>query len=312
MTSIPKKGSYEVLDAFRGVCIVAQTPFDAQGEIDLDSIDTLVAFYFRHGASGLTVLGVAGEAPKLTPQESEAVAERFIRAAQGRPVIVGVSNPGAAQLAELTARVMDKGAAGVMIAPPNGLKTEEELFAWFAAVFRRIGDVPVVLQDFPFSTGTWMSVPSILTLVERHPQIRMIKEEDLPSITKISKLRASAGRRVGILTGNNAMFLPLELGRGIDGPMAGFSHPEMLSAVYRLYTSGQVQQAHDLFDAYLPLLSHENQSQWGVAVRKEILRRRGAIRSAVMRSPGPVLTPADHAEIDLLLARLDRALSALR
>jgi 4-hydroxy-tetrahydrodipicolinate synthase len=311
MTPIPKS-SYAVLDAFRGLCVVAQTPFGAEGEVDLPSIDSLSDFYYGHGASGLTVLGVAGEAPKLTLQESEAVATRFIQAAKGHPIIVGVSNPGVAQLAELTGRVMNRGAAGVMIAPPGGLKTEEELFGWFAAVFRHIGDVPVVLQDFPFSTGTWMSVPTILTLIERHPQVRMVKEEDLPSVTKISKLRASTGRRVRILTGNNGMFLPLELARGIDGPMSGFSHPEMLSAVYDLYTSGKVQQAHDLFDVYLPLLSYENQSQWGVAVRKEILRRRGAIRSAAMRSPGPALTPADQMEIDLLLARLDRALAARR
>lgn len=313
MTPISSKpAGYQALDTLRGLCVVAQTPFTAEGEVDLPSVDSLAAFYFQHGAAALTVLGVAGEAPKLTPQESLAVAERYVRAAQGRPVIVGVSNPGIAQLAELTARVMERGAAGVMIAPPGGLKTEEDLFAWFAAVFKRIGDVPVVLQDFPFSTGTWMSVPSMLTLIERHPQIRVIKEEDLPSITKITRLRASTGRRVGILTGNNAMFLPLELGRGIDGPMAGFSHPEALSGVHALYTSGKAQEAHDLFDAYLPLLSYENQSQWGVAVRKEILRRRGAIRCALMRSPGPVLTPADHAEIDFLLSRLDRALAARR
>ncbi|NML46171.1 dihydrodipicolinate synthase family protein [Ramlibacter sp. G-1-2-2] len=312
MTSISSKSGYGALDALRGLCVVAQTPFDAEGAVDLKSVDTLAEFYFKHGAAALTVLGVAGEAPKLTQDESLAVAERYIRAAQGRPIIVGVSNAGVAQLAELTAQVMDRGAAGVMIAPPGGLKTEEELFSYFAAVFKRIGDVPVVLQDFPFSTGTWMSVASMLTLIERHPQIRVIKEEDLPSITKITRLRAGTGRRVGILTGNNAMFLPLEMGRGIDGPMAGFSHPEMLSGVYELYTAGRVQEAHELFDTYLPLLSYENQSQWGVAVRKEILRRRGAIKSAVMRSPGPVLTPTDHAEIDFLLSRLDRALAARR
>lgn len=300
-----------MLEHSKGVFIVTQTPFAESGEIDLDSVDSLVDFYLRHGADGLTVLGVAGESAKLTPEEAQAVAMRFVRKAAGKPVIVGVSNPGMAQLADLTARVMDGGAAGVMIAPPNGLKTDEELFGYFAAVFQKIGDVPVVLQDFPFSTGTWMSVPAILTLIERHPQIRVLKEEDLPSITKITRLRQRQGRRVAILTGNNAMYLPLEMGRGIDGPMAGFSHPEMLSGVYRLYTQGKVEQAHDLFDRYLPLLSYENQSQWGVAVRKEILKRRGAIRHAAMRNPGPVLGPVDLAEIDLLVARVGRAVAEL-
>ncbi|MDB5847796.1 MAG: 4-hydroxy-tetrahydrodipicolinate synthase [Rhodoferax sp.] len=300
-----------MLDQSRGVYIVTQTPFDATGDIDLASVDSLVDFYLQHGADGLTVLGVAGEAGKLTPDEASAVARRFIQRANGKPVIVGVSNPGIAQLRDLTAKVMDMGAAGVMIAPPNGLRTEEELFAYFAGVFTQIGDVPTVLQDFPFSTGTWMSVASILTLVERHPQIQLLKEEDLPSITKITKLRAAQGRRIAILTGNNAMFLPLELGRGIDGPMAGFSHPEMLSGVYRLFQEGRVEEANDLFDRYLPLLSYENQSQWGVAVRKEILRRRGAIRHATMRQPGPKLTGVDLGEIDMLVRRVQRAVAAL-
>lgn len=294
----------------QGVYIVAQTPFQADGAVDLPSIDTLVDFYSRHGADGFTVLGVAGEAAKLTAEEALAVAQRFMRRAGGKPVIVGVSNSSIAQLAELTAQVMDAGASGVMIAPPTGLRTEEEVFNYFAGVFARIGNVPTVLQDFPFSTGVWMSVPAICRLVHEFPQIQVLKEEDLPSITKITRLRESLERRIAILTGNNAMFLPLEMGRGIDGPMAGFSHPEMLSGVYRLFKEGQVEAAHELFDIYLPLLSHENQSQWGVAVRKEVLRRRGAIACAAMRQPGPRLTAVDMAEIDLLLNRLQRRLGA--
>lgn len=301
-----------MLDQSRGVYIVTQTPFAADGAIDLASVDTLVDFYLRHGADGLTVLGVAGEAGKLTGEEASAVAQRFIRRANGKPVIVGVSNSSVAQLRELTAKVMDMGAAGVMIAPPNGLRTEEELFSYFANVFDQIGNVPTVLQDFPFSTGTWMSVPSILKLIDKHAQIQLLKEEDLPSITKITKLREGQGRRISIMTGNNAMFLPFEMGRGIDGPMAGFSHPEMLSGVYRLYREGREEESRDLFDCYLPLLSYENQSQWGVAVRKEILKRRGAIKSAGMRQPGPKLTATDMGEIDMLVRRVERAVAGRR
>jgi 4-hydroxy-tetrahydrodipicolinate synthase len=296
------------LNSMKGVYIVAQTPFDESGAVDLESIDTLVDFYLRHGADGFTVLGVAGESAKLSPDEAIAVAARFIARAKGKPVVVGVSNPSVAQLRDLTARVMDAGASGVMIAPPNGLRTEEDLFNYFGTVFAQIGNVPTVLQDFPFSTGVWMSVPTILKLVADFDAIQAIKEEDLPSLGKIVRLRQSTGRRVAILTGNNAVYLPLELARGIDGPMAGFSHPEMLSGVYRLYTQGKIEEAHDLFDSYLPLLSHENQSQWGVAVRKEVLRRRGAIRHATMRAPGPRLNAADMTDIDRLLARLAKRL----
>ncbi|CAM4007526.1 Dihydrodipicolinate synthase family protein [Bordetella tumbae] len=295
---------------FSGLFVVAQTPFTDDGSLDLESVDTLCDFYIKHGAAGLTVLGVAGEAAKLSMEESLATVRRYVTRAQGKPVIAGVSNPSVAQLATLTKDVVEAGAYGVMIAPATGLKTEEDIFSYFNAVFSRIGDVPTVLQDFPFSTGVWLSVPTIARLVERHPQIQAIKEEDIPSAAKITRMRAALPRHVPILTGNNGVFLLQELAHGIEGPMAGFSYPEMLSGVHKLYSAGKVQEAHDLFDTYLPLLNFENQSQWGVAVRKEVLKRRGAIRSATMRAPGPVLTAADLKDIDLLVSRVEKAVAA--
>ena len=301
-----------MLSQLHGSVIIAQTPFDDRGAIDLASIDTLVDFNIRHGADGFVVLGVSGEGPRLAPQEAIEIATRFISRAQGKPVIVGVSNPSSAQVRMLAAEAMERGAAGVMIAPPAGIRTEEELFNYFSVIFEMIGDIPVVLQDFPGSTGVWMSVPSILRLVEAFPQIQVVKQEDLPSLEKISQLRARQGRRVQIMTGNNGLYLPYEMARGIDGPMAGFSHPEVLSGVYRLHVAGQVEAAHDMFDIYLPLLNYEAQGFWGVAARKEVMRRRGAIRHATMRRPGPSLSPTHLAEIDLLLRRLATSLAKTR
>jgi 4-hydroxy-tetrahydrodipicolinate synthase len=298
-----------MLSDLKGSVIIAQTPFDDRGAVDRASIDTLTDFYLTHGADGFVVLGVSGEGSRLAPEEALEVISRFISRASGKPVIVGVSNPSSAQLRMMAAEAMEGGAAGVMIAPPTGLRTEEELFNYFSTIFEMIGQVPTVLQDFPHSTGVWMSVSSILRLVETFSQIQVVKQEDLPSLEKITRLRAKQGRRVSIMTGNNGLYLPYEMARGIDGPMAGFSHPEMLSGVYRLFKKGNVEAAHDLFDRYLPLLDYEAQGFWGVAARKEVMRRRGAIRYATMRRPGPSLSSNHMAEIDLLLRRLARALS---
>lgn len=297
-----------MLDTAKGVYIVAQTPFDESGNVDLDSIDSLVDFYRQHGANGFTVLGVSGEAGKLSAAEARQVAQRYIKAADGLPVVIGVSNPSLAQLTDFSSEAMDLGAAGVMIAPPAGLQTDEDLLGYFGEVFRRIEGTPTVLQDFPFASKVVMSVPLIHQLIERHREIQLIKEEDLPCLNKISRLREGGGRRVAILTGNNAMYLPLELQRGADGPMAGFSYPEMLAQVYELHQAGQYEAADDLFDIYLPLLRYEAMGFWGVCARKEVMRRRGAIRHATMRMPGPRLSGHDLAEIDRLVTRLEHRL----
>ncbi|MGR3393517.1 dihydrodipicolinate synthase family protein [Pseudooceanicola nanhaiensis] len=287
-----------------GLHVVAQTPFHPDGAIDFDSIDSLSAFYYRHGARGLTVLGFSGEAQKLTPDEAVAVAARYVAASGDRRIIVGVSAPGVAVLAEVTRQVMAEGADAVMICPPRQVRTDEDLLRYFDEVFARIGDTPVVLQDFPAASSVRMSVPAMARLLDTFPQIGAIKEEDLPSPIKITRLRAAC-RPVRILTGNNGLYLPQELERGADGPMAGFSFPEMLSGVYDLMTAGDRAGAHDLFNSYLPLLKHEAQGEWGIAIRKEMMRRRGALASAVLRGPGPSLDETDLAELDFLLSRME-------
>ncbi|MGV0908781.1 dihydrodipicolinate synthase family protein [Martelella sp. FOR1707] len=288
-----------------GLHVVAQTPFLNDGTLDLGSIDTLSAFYYRHGAEGLTVLGVSGEAQKLTVDETIAVAARYVAAADGHRIIAGVSHPNLATLVEVTAQVMAEGADAVMICPPAGIRTDEDLLRYFEAVYARIGDVPTVLQDFPAASGVVMSVPAIDRLISAFPQIGVIKEEDFPSPIKITRMRAELSRPVRILTGNNGQFLVQEMERGADGPMAGFSYPEMLSGVYDLMTAGKRAEAHDLFNRFLPLLKHEAQGQWGIALRKEMMRRRGALTSSALRGPGPKLTDIDLAELDFLISRMD-------
>ena len=294
----------ESMRGCRGLHVVAQTPFREDGALDLDSIGTLSAFYYKHGAQGLTVLGVSGEQGKLTPDECVVVASGFVQAAAGKRIIVGVSSPGIAQLVAVTQQVMAEGASGVMICPPRGTQTDEELMRYFDIIFGRIGDTPTVLQDFPFHSGIKMSPSLIGRLVEAFPQIAVVKEEDLPSVTKITRLRAELGDKVRILTGNNGLYLPQEMARGADGPMAGFSFPEMLSGVYELMKRGETEAAHAMFNTYLPLLRYEAQGEWGIAIRKEVMRQRGAIECAALRAPGPKLNAVDMAEIGDMIARM--------
>jgi 4-hydroxy-tetrahydrodipicolinate synthase len=301
------------LHAARGVFIIAATPFTEDRALDLESTDRLVDFYLERRVHGMTILGMMGEAAKLTPEESVAFVARVLARVAGRvPVVVGVSAPGLAGLTALAERAMDLGAAGVMLTAASGLRDEEAAFGYFETVLGALGPrVPVCLQDYPQETGVHLSVPTVVRLCEALPSIAIFKHEACPGLGKLSRLRAALagpGRpRVSILVGNGGLYYPLELRRGADGAMTGFAFPEMLVEVYERFTAGDVDGAEDVYDRYLPLVRYEQQPGFGLAVRKEILRRRGAIRAAVTRRPGPSLTAAEHAEIDVLLSRLARA-----
>ena len=113
-------------EAARGVFPIAATPFAADGALDLPSADRLVDFYLGHRVHGLTLLGIMGEAPQLTPDESLAFVRRVLSRVAGRiPVVVGVSSPGLVPLATLADACMQAGAAGVMVAPPPGLRGDD-------------------------------------------------------------------------------------------------------------------------------------------------------------------------------------------
>ncbi|MGF1660357.1 MAG: dihydrodipicolinate synthase family protein [Rubrimonas sp.] len=295
----------------RGVYVIAATPFAEDGSLDLASIDSLVDYYAARGADGMTILGVMGEAPKLTPEESRAAVSRFLSRAGGMPVIVGVSSPSTDALAGLGAFAMDAGAAGVMVAPIPSLSTEDTVATYYAAVCAALGpDVPVCFQDYPQLTGVKVSAATILKLTRDHPQIVMLKHEDCPGLAKLSAVRA-AEPRMSILCGNGGLYLPQELQRGADGAMTGFAYPEMLSGVVHRHLKGDADGAEDLFDAWLPLIRHEQQPGIGLAIRKEVLRRRGAIASSRVRAPGPRLSPADLAELDRLIARTEARVRGL-
>ena len=300
----------------RGVFVIMATPFADDGALDLESADRLVEFYLEEGVHGFTLLGVMGEAPKLSLEEQAAFTDHVLKRIDGRvPVIVGVSNPGMDNLAALSKSAMDMGAGGVMVAGMPGLKTDEQVEGYFRAVGERLGeDIPICLQDYPPTTTVFLSVPVVNRLIEALPQLVMFKHEDCPGHRKLTRLREAPEtegvRRVSILTGNNGLYVPQELARGADGIMTGFAFTGMLVGVFHLFENGRAEEAEDLFDLYLPVLRHEAQFGFGLALRKEVLRRRGAIASARARDPGPAMDASDHAELDALLDRLRAKLAA--
>lgn len=299
-----------------GVFIIAATPFDDSGALDLASTDRMVDFYLETGVTGMTILGIMGEAPKMGGDEAVSFARHVLNRVAGRvPVVVGVSAAGLDNMARLAGTVMKAGAGGVMVAPQPGMNTEAKLTSYMGQVCAALPGIPICFQDYPQTTGVQVSVETILGLAVDHPQIVMLKHEDWPGLTKLSRVRAETGTgdipRLSILTGNSALFLPQEMQRGADGAMTGFAFPEMLVQVVARHKAGDVDGAEDLFDAYLPLVRYEQQLGLGLAIRKETLRRRGVLASAKARAPGPAMSALDHEELTRLMARLEKRLEEL-
>jgi 4-hydroxy-tetrahydrodipicolinate synthase len=164
-------------------------------------------------------------------------------------------------------------------------------------------DLPIVVQDYPPIAGFAMEASLLARVAREVPAARTIKLEDPPTPFKTSRiLMASGDVRVAVLGGLGGVFLLEELAAGAAGVMTGFAYPEVLVKVVALYRSGRVDEAADLFYRFVPLMRFEFQEGIGMAIRKEVFKRRGVLADASTRAPGPTLDDTTRAALDRVLA----------
>jgi 4-hydroxy-tetrahydrodipicolinate synthase len=294
--------------SLHGVCTIALTPFTAEGDLDEESIGSLAEFYLNSGVHGVTVLGIMGEAHKLSDAERQAVIERYVSAIGGRvPVVVGCSAVATKIVVERARAAEEAGAAAVMVAPPNNQRSLDLVFEHYRRVAEAVS-VPVVVQDEPVNTGVVMPAPFIARLVDEIEGCRHIKLEEAPTTIKISALLKHAKTEVGVFGGLGGMYFYEELARGAVGIMTGFAYPHVLVETYRLYVQGENREAQEYFFRYLPLIRFEAQlGVGGVGIRKEILKLRGVISSSHVRFPAPALDEETLRELEDLVEVLGLA-----
>lgn len=294
-------------DFLKGIWNITPTPFNPDGTLDLASITRLTAFTIARGVDGLTILGVLGEADKLTDAERDQVITATLEAADGRvPVCVGTTHAGTDGCVAFSRRAQDLGATAVMVAPPRLLRSSDAILRRHYLAVAQAASIPIVVQDHPPSSGVIMSVEFLAEIGRAAPHCRYIKAEDDPTPPKISQLLAANPdlRIVGGLGGN--MFLE-ELRRGAVGTMTGFGFPEILVRIYQAFTAGRHDEAAEIFYRCCPLIRFENQQRINLAIRKHIYQRRGAIGSARTRWPAAELDKGTIADLEDLLTRLGLA-----
>ena len=291
--------------AIGGVWNIVPTPFLPDGELDIPSLATLAEFVVQTGVTGMTILGVLGEAAKLGDDERSRVMAGILAATAGRiPVCVGVSHASTDRAVAYAREAERAGAHSVMLAPPPLARpTDAALRRHYLAVTEAIS-IPVVVQDHPTSSGVLMSAEFMAALAVEAPRAGIVKLEDEPSPPKIRKLRELAPD-LAIVGGLGAGMLLEELAAGADGTMTGFGFPEVLVAIVRRWFGDDRDGAAAIFDRFATLIRFENQPFANLPIRKHVYARRRAIAHPTVRQPGGTLAPVTTEALDWLLRRLE-------
>jgi 4-hydroxy-tetrahydrodipicolinate synthase len=289
--------------SFEGVYPILATPFHDDESVDLESMERLIRFMAGLRVDGVTILGVLGEANRMLDREREVLIKVAVKAAGGLPIIVGASHSGTQAALGLSQMAQELGADAVMITPnAETVPNEERVFEYYRTIASGIA-IPVVLQDHPASSGVHMSTTLMLRLVSELPRIGAMKEEALPTAPKIRTLiQGMTARKVPILTGLGALYGQFDLEAGSSGFNTGFAFPEALMAMVKAARAGELARMREIYSRFLPLIVFEQQP--GVAIRKEILRLRGAISGNRARHPGATIQPAVATQLRELIEQV--------
>lgn len=273
-------------DRFSGMHWMLATPFEEDESVDVASLSRLVDKARQTGCQGVVCLGVTGEAARLTDEERRLVAATVLEAADGLAVTVGTTADSTKAAIDRSLEAAELGAAAVMVSAPLMAKPNlDGLFSHYQRISDAV-DLPIVVQDYPQTSGVNMPPAFIARLADELPSAHYLKLEDPPTPPKINAIRALAGDKMAIFGGLGGVFLLDELASGSAGAMTGFAYPEVLVEVCRHMAEGDRDRAGEVFYRHLPLILFEFQEGIGLGIRKYALNRRELISSPKVRHPG--------------------------
>jgi 4-hydroxy-tetrahydrodipicolinate synthase len=286
-----------------GVYSVLPTPFTPSGDLDELSLRNVVDLFVRAGVNGVTALGVTGEVARLDDGERRRVLEVVVEQVNGRiGVVAGTTAEGTRTCVGYSRQAKSIGATAVMVSPPRMLKLNSDAVIRHYAVLAEAVDLDIVVQDYPPISGFAMEPSLLARITLENPRARTIKLEDPPTPLKTSRILAACGDTpVRIFGGLGGVFLLEELLAGATGAMTGFAFPEILVRIVTLFRAGKIDEASDAFYRAVPLMRFEFQEGIGMAIRKEVLHRRGALASPATRPPAAALDDTTREALDRVM-----------
>ena len=192
------------------------TPF-RQGELDVAALQKLVEFQIEQGTQVLVPCGTTGESATLSVGEHHQVIQLVVQAARGRvPVMAGTGSNNTREAIALTQAAKEMGAdCSLLIAPYYNKPTQEGILQHYLAIAQATR-FPFVLYNIQSRTGINVLPDTIARLAVLCPELIGVKEAS-GNLEQISQLHSLLPERVSILSGDDALTLPIMAvgGRGV-------------------------------------------------------------------------------------------------
>jgi 4-hydroxy-tetrahydrodipicolinate synthase len=288
--------------AVRGAITPLVTPFDDDGELDLDSIKSLIDWQLEHGSHGISVGGSTGEPTSQTVAERIAVMRAAAAAIDDRvPFLPGTGSALMSETLELTAEAQRLGAAAALVVTPYYSRAQQDgLFDWYSRVASEFPDLPIIAYNVPIRAAVDITPATVARLRRAHDNIVGIKETTR-DFEHVSYVLHECGSDFIALSGIELLCYPmLTLGGAGHLSCVGNFAPDPVAALYDSFVAGDHALARQLHYDLHPLVDAAF-AEVNPVPAKWIMHRLGLLPSAHARVPlAPLSEPAQAKVIDLL------------
>ena len=296
----------------RGVLPIVHTPFDANDQIDWESLEREIDWAFESGANGCCT-GMVSELLRLSEQERCELTQRLPGLVRGRGVVV--ASVGAENVDQTVQNARQAEAAGcdaVMAIPPtSGELSDQQTLAFYVALASAI-EIPVIVQDASAYVGRAIDLQVYVQLLDQFgPERIFFKPEAMPLGTNLSRLRDATERKARVFEGSGGISLIDSFRRGIAGTMPGMEFLPSIVAIWKALQNGDDETAYRLYWPLCALVAIQLQAGLDgfLAIEKYVMVKQGLFATAMRRGPLTwEMDPETEAEVDRLLVRLQAAL----
>ncbi len=294
----------------RGIIPSMNTPFLADGSIDVQGIRRCAQATIEAGVAGMLILAVAAETGSLNAQDKRLVARTVLQQTAGRvPVIVGCSSAHQIERVALAAMARELGADAMLCQVPDGLHGDA-LVAQMQQL-ALVGPAVLMLQDLDFG-GAGLPLEDILLLHRQLPAFRCLKIEVVLPGPKYSAVLEATQGALHVSGGWAAAQMMEALHRGVHA-FIPTAMDRIYVEIFRLFASGQPAAARALHAQLAPVLAFSNQ-HIAVSIRffKHLRQREGLFATALCRPGVPELDLHQVREMEVNLERVFALQAALK
>lgn len=289
-----------------GVSPVLAPPFTEDGELDYDSLNTLIEYIIDTGADALTLFGIGGEYYKLTEGERKHLMEYVVNQVSGRiKCIISVTDHSYEVAAKFAKLAESKGADMLMLLPPFFLGPSQNMIIKHIHKVCEAVKIPIMLQYAPNETGVNLPINLFVGLENDISNFNYIKVECKPPGPMISLIRKNT--KLNVFIGYAGLQLLDGLERGVSGVVPGCSLTEIYVKIFNNYISGNKDKAYKIYLDLVPTLNFIFQSvEMIIKCEKVILARRGIIKTSYCRAESYNLDNQFKSQLNYYMNRVNK------